>query len=59
MIMIMKIFKKKISKKKVTLRDIVEPRPSRATTRVLNIALKRAHKDQTRVIEKAKTLQGA
>jgi hypothetical protein len=59
MSMTMKTFRKKSSKRKVTLRDIVEPKPSRATTRVLNIALKRAHKDQTRVIEKAKSLQGA
>lgn len=42
--------------KKVALSDIASPKPSRAATRVLNGALKKAHKDQQMVLRKAASL---
>ncbi len=39
--------------KKVELSDIASPKPSKAATRVLNGALKRAHDEQQEVLRKA------
>lgn len=43
--------------KKVELRDVASPKPSRAATKVLNGALKRAYADQQAVSRKAEVLR--
>lgn len=44
-------------KKKVSLNDVVQPKPSRAASRTIQNALKSAHKDQLRVTEQANRLR--
>ena len=43
--------------KKVELSDVASPKPSRAATRVLNGAIKRAYADQQAVSRKAELLR--
>jgi hypothetical protein len=43
--------------KKVELSDVASPKPSRAATRVLNGALKRAYDDQKAVSRKAEAIR--
>jgi hypothetical protein len=43
--------------KKVTLRDVASPKPSRAASRAVKGALIRAHKDQQMISKKAQTLR--
>jgi len=52
-----KLAKKIFLKKKVTLHDVASPRPSRAASRVVKGALKRAHQDQTVVSRRAQELR--
>ena len=52
-----KIAKKIFSKKKVTLSDVASPKPSRAASRVVRGALKRAHEDQVVVSRRAQELR--
>lgn len=43
--------------KKVELSDVASPKPSRAATRVLNGALKRAYDDQKAISRKAEAIR--
>lgn len=42
-----------ISRKKVSLRDLASPNPSRAATKAVKAALKDAYKDQKNTLKKA------
>ena len=44
-------------KKKVELKDVAAPKPSRAAARVLNDALERAYKDQQAISRKAASIR--
>jgi len=48
-----------LPRKKVTLRDIASPEPSRAARRVINYSLRQAYKDQKIVKQKARALRAA
>lgn len=50
-------FKSLFSPKKVTLSDVVSPKPSKAATKALDVAIKRAYKDQHTVSQKASALR--
>jgi len=43
-------------RKKVTLHDIASPKPSRAASRAVKIAMKGAYKDQQQTLKRARTL---
>ena len=45
--------------KKVQLKDIVSPKPSRAATKVLDGAVKRAYEDQQLTIRKAQAIRSS
>lgn len=44
--------------KKVELRDVASPTPSRAASRAIDGAIKRAHSDQQSVSRKAQLIRG-
>ena len=46
-------------RKKVELRDVASPKPSRAAKRAVDSALKRAYKDQLEVTKKATLLRSS
>ena len=48
----------KFSQKKVSLSDVAAPKPSRAATRVIDGAMKRAYQDQQKTIRRAESLRG-
>ncbi|MGI9027945.1 MAG: hypothetical protein ACR2FM_03860 [Candidatus Saccharimonadales bacterium] len=52
-----KVIRKIIKPKKVELRDVASPTPSRAATRVLNDAVKQAYQDQQLTTRKADALR--
>jgi hypothetical protein len=54
----MKSLKSIVKPKKVALSDVASPKPSRAATRVINDALKRAYADQKSVSRQATALRG-
>ena len=43
--------------KKVELRDVASPKPSLAATRVLNVAVKKAHADQISLSRRAEAIR--
>ena len=52
-----KALKSIIKPKKVELKDVASPRPSRAALHVLNSALKRAYKDQKTLSKQAEFIR--
>jgi hypothetical protein len=50
--------KKILAPKKVQLSDVASPKPSKAATRVLNGALKKAYQDQRAISRRAAVLRG-
>jgi len=48
---------KKLVHRKVTLSEVAEPKPSRAASRVIQGALRRAHQDQQTVSDKASAIR--
>ena len=53
----MKKLRSLIRPKKVALSDVASPKPSRAATRVINGALKRAYADQKTISQQAQALR--
>jgi len=53
------IIKRVVPQKKVQLKDVAAPEPSRAATRVLNGALERAYKDQQEITRKAEVIRSS
>lgn len=54
-----KVIRKIIRPKKVELRDVASPSPSRAATRVIDGAVKQAYHDQQLTTRKAEALRSS
>lgn len=54
-----KTLKALLKPKKVELRDVASPKPSRAATRVLNDAVKQAYSDQQLTMKKAQAIRSS
>lgn len=52
-----KILSKLTPKKKVEMRDLVSPRPSKSASRVLKTALKKSYADQQMIRERATAIR--